>query len=207
MSQRLPNLSTTRRTLLRTTAWSVPAVTLAAAAPAFAGSGEAGGGGTSRLMSFAIWGPEAGEEGLLEGFGGGMLAGHLDSDQLFAMVTAEYENQDPEASEHLQVRLHAPEGWEGGAFEQLDPVLLGLGSGPLLVSEPPSGVIPPTREIAFTSPDPVASADATGVLLRFTLPPGAGRDTTPWTLTATPAGEVPHSMIPMTLTQAAEQTQ
>lgn len=40
MSQHLPQLSATRRTLLRTTAWSVPAVSLAAAAPAFATSGN-----------------------------------------------------------------------------------------------------------------------------------------------------------------------
>lgn len=41
MSEHLPDLSsarTTRRTLLRTTAWSVPAVSIAAASPAFAGS-------------------------------------------------------------------------------------------------------------------------------------------------------------------------
>lgn len=194
MSQHLPNLSTTRRTLLRTTAWSVPAVSLVAVAPAFAGSGEAGDGVPTGFLR-VVWGPTEAEQ---EMFGEWLAALPyvIHSHQLVTVF--EVANLAANIDETITVHgvVKPPMSWGATDYEHIAVVEDGF------LPVPPNGTLSEGGELPFVTPEPLPNWRTPASVTVWTPPSSVvAGDASQWEFKVMPPMNAPWaSSTPMSFT-------
>ena len=182
----------TRRSVVRAAAWSVPAISIAAAAPAFAISTDAVAPVTQEAVTFTstlFWRPTAAEA---NAFGEGLQWGFSGIPESTIFWAAELANTGPAMKESIHLALSVP---MGTANKKDFQIIESDG----LATVPAVNVLTPRSAsgVGITLP-PLPDNSPRGLLVAVSAPSTITRGTAAsWSLTVTPPGQGATKSVPV----------